>query len=107
MSEYGRNLGGAGLGPSGDRNSGQGGKEGIPGHGGGKDEAHIIVDNVPKTVREGEWLVSALKLEVGVDPAKVLAEITPSGLVDLEDTAHIHVRDGMRFMSHVRKGGSS
>lgn len=78
-----------------------------PGHGGGKDEAHIIVDNVPKTVREGDWLVSALKEKVGVDAAKVLAEITPSGLVDLDDSAHIFVRDGMRFMSHARKGGSS
>ncbi|MGE0271510.1 MAG: hypothetical protein AB7M05_17700 [Alphaproteobacteria bacterium] len=86
-------------------NPGHGG--GDPGHGGGRNEAHIIVDTVPKTVREGEWVVSELKREVGVDAAKVLAEITPSGLVDLDDAANIQVRDGMRFMSHARKGGSS
>ncbi len=107
-------MSGPGSGQTGDnRGSGggdpsQGGGGGHPSPGGGKQVAHIIVDSPPpKTVREGDWLVSALKQEVGVDPAKVLAEITPSGLKDLEDTAHIEVKDGMRFMSHARKGGSS
>jgi hypothetical protein len=86
-------------------NPGHGG--GNPGHGGGKHEAHIIVDNDPKTVREGDWLVSNLKQTIGVDAAKVLAEISPGGLNDLDDTAHIDIRDGMRFMSHARTGGSS
>ena len=98
MSENGASPGGDNPGAA-DR--------GNPGQDGGRDEAHIIVDNVPKTVREGDWIVSELKQKVGVDPAKVLAEITPGGLVDLDDTAHINVRDGMRFMSHARKGGSS
>lgn len=83
------------------------GNGGGPGHGGGKDEAHIIVDTKPKTVRAGDWLISDLKQAVGVDPAKVLAEITPSGLKDLDDIAHIDISNGMRFMSHARKGGSS
>ena len=107
MSEQGGGPGGGNSGPGGAGNPGQSGGGGNPGHGGGKDAAHIIVDNQPKTVREGDWLVSDLKREVGVDPAKVLAEITPSGLVDLDDAAHISVRDGMRFMSQARKGGSS
>ena len=91
-------------------NPGQGGGNPDPGnhgHGGGKDDAHIIVDNKPKTVREGDWVVSELKATVGVDAAKVLAEISPSGLKDLEDGATITVKDGMRFMSHARTGGSS
>ncbi|WP_156952201.1 hypothetical protein [Bradyrhizobium sp. WSM1743] len=111
MSDHGGGSGGGQSGSDGSGNSSPNGDNlghggGNPGHG-GANAAHIIVDNQPKTVRQGEWLVSALKQEVGVDPAKALAEITPTGLVDLEDTAHIDVRDGLRFMSHVRKGGSS
>jgi hypothetical protein len=99
--------GGGNPGQGGAGNPGQGGG-GNPGPGGGQQVAHIIVDSPPpKIVREGDWLVSALKQEVGVDPAKVLAEIIPSGLKDLEDTAHINVKDGMRFMSHARKGAAS
>jgi hypothetical protein len=89
-------------------NAGGGGNpggSGNPGHGG--PNVHIEVDGHNKSVREGDWLVSDLKDKVGVDPAKVLAEITPTGLVDLEDQAHIDVKEGMRFMSHARKGGSS
>ena len=104
MSEHGASGGGGNSGPGGG-NPGQGG--GNPGQGGGDKEAHITVDNEPKKVREGDWVVSELKATVGVDPAKVLAEITPTGLIDLDDTAHINVKDGQRFMSHARKGGSS
>lgn len=86
---------------------GAGGSEGEGGHGGGTAVAHIIVDKKPKEVRAGDWIVQELKLAVGVDPAKVLAEVEPSGLKDLEDNAHIIVRDGQRFMSHARTGGSS
>lgn len=99
--------GGGSPGPGGGgANPDQGGGGGNPGPGGDK-EVHITVDNEPKTVRAGDWLVSDLKAKVGVDPAKVLAEITPSGLKDLDDTAHIKIEDGQRFMSHARKGGSS
>jgi hypothetical protein len=109
MSEHGASGGGGNSGPGGqgDGNPGQGGGGGNPGQGGGDKEAHITVDNEPKKVREGDWIVSELKAKVGVDPAKVLAEITPTGLIDLDDSAHISVKDGQRFMSHARKGGSS
>ncbi|TIL83044.1 MAG: hypothetical protein E5Y89_02430 [Mesorhizobium sp.] len=108
----GPNAGNSGQGSGNGGNPGQDGGDpghggGNPGHGGGKDQAHIMVDNVPKTVREGDWLVSDLKLAMDVDVAKVLAEIMPSGLRDLDDGARIAVRDGMRFMSHARTGGSS
>jgi hypothetical protein len=67
----------------------------------------IIVDDHPHQVRKGEWVVSELKAAVGVDPAKVLAEITPHGLKDLDDNQRIEVREGERFMSHTRTGSSS
>ena len=82
-------------------------KEDDPGHGDRKHTVTIIVDDKKHTVREGKWVVSALKSEVGVDPAKVLAEITPHGLQDLKDEATIEVKEGERFMSHARSGGSS
>ena len=76
----------------------------------GKPDAHtvtIIVDDKRHSVRPGKWIVSDLKAAVGVDPAKVLAEITPHGLKDLEDNDHIGVHEGQRFMSHARSGGAS
>jgi hypothetical protein len=98
----GGNSGNGGSGNGG--NPGHGGGGGNPGHGG---DAHIFVDNVRKTVREGPWVVSALKAAVGVDAAKVLAEISGTGIKDLDDAATIVIRDGMRFMSHARTGASS
>jgi hypothetical protein len=67
----------------------------------------IIVDDHKHSVRAGAWIVRDLKAAVGVDPAKVLAEITPQGLKDLNDDAKIEVHEGERFMSHVRSGGSA
>ena len=67
----------------------------------------IIVDDRPHKVHAGKWIVRDLKAAVGVDPAKVLAEITPHGLKDLNDDATIEVHEGERFMSHARSGGSS
>lgn len=67
----------------------------------------IVVDDHKKQVRAGDWIVRDLKKKVGVEVAKVLAEITPTGLKDLEDADTITVREGQRFMSHARSGGSS
>ena len=72
-----------------------------------RDEITIIVDGTEHKVRPGDWIVSALKAQVNVEPAKVLAEITPNGLKDLEDDAKIELHNGERFMSHARSGGSS
>lgn len=74
---------------------------------GGGHTVSILVDNVKHEVRPGTWIVRDLKAEVKVDPAKVLAEIKPHGLVDLDDDGKIAVHEGQRFMSHVRSGGSS
>ncbi|MCF8534114.1 MAG: hypothetical protein K9G48_13990 [Reyranella sp.] len=69
--------------------------------------ATIIVDSRPHKVRQGPWVVKDLKAAVGVDPAKVLAEITHQGLKDLADDATVEVRAGLKFMSHARSGGAS
>lgn len=91
----------------------QGGPGGHGGPGGGNtgpgddSKVTIVVDDHKFRVHKGTWIVSDLKKEVDVDPAKVLAEITPQGLKDLDDTAKIEVHEGQRFMSHARSGGSS
>jgi hypothetical protein len=72
-----------------------------------KHETTIIVDDVKHLVRPGSWIVSDLKQAVGVDPAKVLAEVTPNGLKDLADDAKIGIHENEQFISHARTGGSS
>lgn len=67
----------------------------------------IEVDAIEKQVRPGKWLVNDLKNAVGVDAAKILAEITPHGLIDLDDSDHVPVHEHQRFMSHARTGASS
>lgn len=67
----------------------------------------IVVDDVKYEVRPGKWIVRDLKEKTGVDAAKVLAEITPQGLEDLEDDAKIGVHEKQRFMSHARSGAAS
>jgi hypothetical protein len=67
----------------------------------------IVVDDHKYNVRPGKWVVRDLKAAVRVDPAKVLAEITPHGITDLADDQHIEVRQGQRFMSHARTGAAS
>jgi hypothetical protein len=85
-----------------DENQEDKGKEHRPEH-----KVMIVVDDHKHSVRPGSWIVSDLKAAVGVDPAKVLAEITPQGLKDLDDGAKIEVHEGQRFMTHARSGGSS
>ena len=67
----------------------------------------IVIDGEKHEVRPGQWIVRDLKAATGVDPAKVLAEITPHGLEDLDDDGKIGVHEKQRFMSHARSGGSS
>jgi|SRR5579872_1599506 len=67
----------------------------------------ITMDGIDHRVRPGKWLVRDLKAKLGVDPAKVLAEITPQGLKDLDDNAEIEVHAHEKFMTHARSGGSS
>ena len=70
-------------------------------------EVVIFVDDHKHTVEDRPWIVRDLKAKVGVDPAKVLAQITPHGLKDLDDNEKIELKNGERFMSHARSGASS
>ncbi len=72
-----------------------------------KDEITIVVDGVDHRVRRGKWIVRDLKAKLGIDQAKVLAEITPQGLKDLDDNAEIELHEKEQFMTHARSGGSS
>lgn len=77
-----------------------------------KDHRHhhlitIVVDGDDRQVRPGKWIVSDLKSQLGIDQAKVLAEITPQGLKDLDDGATIELHEKEQFMTHARSGGSS
>jgi hypothetical protein len=67
----------------------------------------IIVDKEERRVRSGTWIVAQLKAALGIDPARVLAEITAHGLKDLADDSEITLHEGERFMTHARSGGSS
>ncbi|MGY3495927.1 hypothetical protein [Bradyrhizobium sp. USDA 4502] len=67
----------------------------------------IIVDGAPYQVRRGKWIVRELKATLEIDQAKVLAQITPHGLKDLDDNAEIELHDREQFMTHARSGGSS
>jgi Tfp pilus assembly protein PilX len=67
----------------------------------------ITVDGVEHRVRPGKWVVRELKAKLGIDPALVLAEITPQGLKDLDDNSEIEVHAREKFMTHARSGGSS
>ena len=67
----------------------------------------VTVDSQLKHVRPGRYLVSVFKKAVGVDPTYALEELINGKLVALADNAHIRIRGGESFVSHVRGGASS
>lgn len=85
--------------------------DGNPGVGEHVNDAHhlitIVLNGDDRQVRPGKWVVRDLKAYLEIDPAKVLAEITPSGLKDLDDGATIEVHEREKFMTHARTGGSA
>jgi len=52
-------------------------------------------------------LGTASPAQLGKVKAKVLAQITPQGLKDLDDNAEIELHEREQFMTHARSGGSS
>ena len=75
-----------------------------------KEQHHLVtieVDGKESQVRPGKWRVRELKSQLGIDQAKVLAQITPQGLKDLDDESDIEVHEKEKFMTHARSGGSS
>ncbi|MGE3474513.1 MAG: hypothetical protein AB7H70_01765 [Rhodospirillaceae bacterium] len=83
-----------------------------PGHGPGNSPGHgpgttIYVDDEPREVRPGNWIVSELKTALGIDPARVLAQITDSGLTDLDDNGRIVIKKSDKLITHGREGAAS
>jgi hypothetical protein len=68
----------------------------------------VFVDNTPKKIAAGKYLVAEFKRLMGVDPSKELEQVVDGKLVPLADTATIDItHNGERFVSHIRRGGSS
>jgi uncharacterized protein YceH (UPF0502 family) len=81
-------------------------------HGGHRGRRHphlvcVTVDGEEKQVRAGRYRVAVFKKAVGVDPTYELEELEGGKLVPLADDAHIRIRGGESFISHVRGGVSS
>lgn len=73
-----------------------------PGH-----DVTVTVDGVKHEVRKGDYIVSQFKNLVGVDAARELDEVVHGEFKPLDDNAHIDIKGGEIFVSHVRTGGSS
>ncbi len=77
------------------------------------DEAHklklvtVTVDCVEKQVAAGTYIVAAFKQLVGVDGSRELDEVIHGEFRPLADNASIEIKQGERFVSHVRTGSSS
>jgi hypothetical protein len=67
----------------------------------------VIIDSVPKQIRQSRYLVSELKALLGVAPELELDEVVEGEFRPLQDTGHINVKDHEVFVSHVRRGGAS
>lgn len=67
----------------------------------------IEVDNHPKHVERGTYVVLDLKRLIGVALDKDLDQVIDGALTTLEDTAAVAIKGGEVFFSHVRRGGSS
>lgn len=74
---------------------------------GGEKKVKIDVDNRPKHVPPGTYLVSDLKTLVEVPADKDLDQVIDGNLTTLADTDSITISGGEVFFSHVRRGGSS
>jgi len=81
-------------------------------HGGHRGRRHphlvcVTVDGDEKQVRAGRYRVDVFKRAVGVDATYELEEFEEGKLLPLADDAHIRIRSGESFISHVRCGASS
>ncbi len=76
--------------------------------GNGHHLVEVIVDGVPRKIEAGSYIVAVFKQQVGVDASKELEQVVEGKLIPLTDDATIVLtKSGERFVSHVRRGGSS
>ena len=72
-----------------------------------RETVDVEIDNRPKRIAPGTYVVSELKERLGVPPEKDLDEVIAGNLTPLVDTANVTIKGGEVFFSHVRRGGSS
>ncbi len=70
-------------------------------------KAAVTIDGQRKEIAAGDYLVSTLKVELGVPPDYELDQVVHGEFRPLADNAHIDIKGGEHFISHVRRGGSS
>jgi hypothetical protein len=72
------------------------------------EKVDVIVDNQVKRVPVGRYTVAAFKKVVDVDSKKELERVLDGKLIPLADDEIITIEHkDERFVSHVRRGGSS
>lgn len=67
----------------------------------------VVIDSVPKQIRQGHYQVSQLKVLLGVAPELELDQVVDGEFRPLDDNGQINVKEGDVFVSHVRRGGAS
>lgn len=72
-----------------------------------KNNVKIEVDNHPKHVLPGTYVVSKFKAIIDVPADKELEEVINGILTPLTDDASIRIQGGEVCFSHVRRGGAS
>lgn len=70
-------------------------------------EVAVTIDGQRKEIAAGDYLVSTLKVDLRVPPDYELDQVVHGEFRPLADTAHIEIKGGEHFISHVRRGGSS
>jgi hypothetical protein len=72
-----------------------------------KKRVKVEVDNHPKHIPPGIYVVSDFKSLVDVPAEKELDQVINGNLTTLDDSASVTIKGGEVFFSHVRRGGSS
>jgi hypothetical protein len=89
-----------------------GGHEDKGDHGQGKGHDHphtvaVTIDGQRKKIPPGDYVVSVLKAKLGVPADYDVDQVVHGEFRPLPDTAHVEIKGGEHFVSHVRRGGSS
>lgn len=78
----------------------------------GKSHGHdhlvqVSIDGRHEMFHEGRYLVSDLKIRLGVPADYELDQVIHGEFVPLTDDAFLEIHHKMVFVSHVRRGGAS
>lgn len=78
----------------------------------GKNHSHdqlvqVSIDGRHEMLREGRYLISDLKISLGVPADYELDQVIHGEFVPLADGAFLEIHHKMLFVSHVRRGGAA